>query len=292
MTGEQEVERRAQPVDVRSDVDRVTVRDLLRGDVIGRAEHDLVVVLDSELVGVVVQEPGQTHVQEARHALAIDEDVPRLDVAVNELVAEGVFETVGDLPDVADRAAEVHRAELLHHVEQVRPVHVVHDDEVQVPVLVDVVRANDVRVIQPAGGAGLAVEPAERGRLFRLRRRQHLHRDAALHEHVFAQEHLPHPADADALQQFELADGEPAPLAQEELFGLEVGEDAVLHEVVGELAWIGGHPAAHLPPLEVSGELRLVHHAALADQLEQFFDRGGCGHRSPCRVRGGISAQH
>ena len=42
-------------------------------------------------------------------------------------------------------------------------VHVLHDEEVQVAVLIDVVGADDVGVIEAAGGPGLAVEAAECG---------------------------------------------------------------------------------------------------------------------------------
>jgi hypothetical protein len=212
---------------------------------------------------------------------------------VDQAVAEGVVEAAGGLRDVAARPAEVHRAELLDDFEEVRAVHVVHDDEVQVPVLVDVVGADDVRVFEAAGRPRLAVEPPERRRLFRLRRGQNFDRHPPLHEHVLAQEHLPHAADPDPLQELELADREPAPLAQQELFRLEVREDAVVHHLVGEVAWVGRHAAAELPPLHVRRQLRLVDHPALADELNEFFDRGGCGHRSPgAGVEGRRAATH
>ena len=43
----------------------------------------------------------------------------------------------------------------------------------KIAVLIDVVGADDVGMLQAAGGASFAIETAEGRRLFRLRRRQH-----------------------------------------------------------------------------------------------------------------------
>src|SRR5947207_2626159 len=45
--------------------------------------------------------------------------------------------------------------------------------------------------------------------------------------------------------------------------------------------------AAQLPPLDVLLHLLLVDHPALADELDQFFDRIRNRHRAPCAAGGG-----
>ena len=289
MACEHEVQRGSQAVDVRPNVHRVAVRHLFRGHVVRGAEHDFVVVLHRELVGVVLVESGQAQVENARDAFAIDEHVARFDVPVDNAAAEGVVQADGGLVGVTHRAVDVQRAELLHDPEEVRAVHVVHHDEVEVAVLIDVVSADDVRVLEAPGGSGFAVEATERRGLFRLGGRQHFHRNPSLHERVFAEEHLAHATDADAFEQLELTDCEPAPLPKQKLFGLEVGQHAVANHVVRELAGVGGQPAGELPALKVGAELELVDHSALANELDQLFDRGGHGHRAP--VAGGVCVE-
>ena len=84
---------------------RVAVEGLLGGQVVGRAEDVLVVLLGEDVV-LVVEEAGQAHVEDLDDAVAVDEDVARLDVAVDQagrLV--GVLQAEGRLADVVGRPA-------------------------------------------------------------------------------------------------------------------------------------------------------------------------------------------
>ena len=69
---------------------------------------------------------------------------------------------IADLGDVVRGPDRVEQL-LFEHVAgddflQARPVHVFHDEEVQLLVLVDVVGADDIRVIERGDGPGFAVE--------------------------------------------------------------------------------------------------------------------------------------
>ena len=60
--------------------------------------------------------------------------------------------------------SDVHRPGLLDDLLQAGAVHVLHDEEVQLVVLVDVVGADDVGMVEGGDGAGLAVEAFQRRR--------------------------------------------------------------------------------------------------------------------------------
>ena len=204
LAGEHEVERAAERVDVGPDVHHVA-DGLLRGEVVGRAEDALVVVLLGDAVLLLVEEPGQAHVEDLDDAGAVEQQVARLDVAVNHAEFVGVLHADRRLGDVVRGPDRVERL-LLQHVAgddllEARPVHVLHDEEVQLLVLVDVVGADDVRVVEGGDGPGLAVEPVQVRRVVELLDRQHLERDEPLHERVFAQVDRAHAAGADQFEQ-------------------------------------------------------------------------------------------
>ena len=78
-----EIERGAEAVDVGPDVHAVAVERLFRSEVVGGAQHALVVFLGED-VFFVVEEASQAHVEDLDDAVAVDEDVARLDVAVDQ----------------------------------------------------------------------------------------------------------------------------------------------------------------------------------------------------------------
>jgi hypothetical protein len=254
----------------------VAVEGLLGGEVVGGAE-DVLVVLLGDVVLLVVEEPGQAHVEDLHDPGAVEEDVAGLDVAVDQAHLMGVLEADGRGVDVVARPEHVELAELLDEVLEVGAVHVLHDEEVEVLVLVDVVGADDVRVVHGGDGAGLAVEPLEAGRVVGLGGREHLDGDPPPHHLVLAEEHLGHAPGPELLEHLVLADREPLVLALEELLGLEVGEDAVLHEDAGQALRVGRDApgAAHL--LEAGPELGLVGNPTPLDQFQELVGVGGGG---------------
>ena len=112
---------------------------------------------------------------------------------------------------------------------QALPVHVFHHKKMCIAVLVDVVRANDIRMIELRGRPSFAVKSLERGWIvLQLVGRQNLQGDMPVHENVFAQVHRAHSAGADRFQELVFA-AEPKspPFAGEDLLRLEDGEQSV-----------------------------------------------------------------
>src|SRR5262249_7430887 len=89
---------------------RVAVQRLVGGQGCSRAEHGFVDLV-GQVVFLVVEEARQAHVEDLDDAVAIDQDVARLDVAVDEPGrVVGVLQAEGRLADVMGGAQHVHRA--------------------------------------------------------------------------------------------------------------------------------------------------------------------------------------
>ena len=95
-------------VDVGPDVHHVADR-LLGGEVVGRAEDALVVVLLGDAVLLLVEEPGQAHVEDLDDAGAVEQQVAGLDVAVDHAEFVAVLHADGRLGDVVGGPDRVER---------------------------------------------------------------------------------------------------------------------------------------------------------------------------------------
>ena len=116
--GQQEIEGGPQAVDVGADVHGMAVDRLFRGEVVGGAEDVPLVVLLGEAVVGVVEEAGQAHVEDLDDALAVQQQVGGLDVAVDQAGLVGVVQAEGGLADVVGGARHVHRPAALDDVLQ------------------------------------------------------------------------------------------------------------------------------------------------------------------------------
>ncbi len=104
LAGQHLVEDHAQAVDVAAGVDVVRLAARLFGRHVGRRAHDLAVRRHRLAVGVAL---GEAEVGDVRPALAVEEDVRRLDVAVDDAVVVGVLQGVGHLGDELGRPAGI-----------------------------------------------------------------------------------------------------------------------------------------------------------------------------------------
>ncbi len=147
------VEDHAQRVDVGGGVDRVAF-DLLRRHVGGSADH----AAGGGQPVLVVDQLGDPEVEDLRLATVRDQDVVRLEVAVDDLVVVRDPDRRQQLLDQVDRDVDAEPAVLIQPRPHRTPVHPLHDDEEDRAVLVEVVDADDAGVVEGSHGGGLAVE--------------------------------------------------------------------------------------------------------------------------------------
>jgi hypothetical protein len=188
-------EHDAERVDVGGGVHRPAAR-LLGRDVVARPEHGpgLRHALD-------VERSRDAEVGHLRLAVAVQQHVLRLDVAVNEpgRVREG--ESATDLRRHLERLPNGQRAAALDHLLQVLAGDVLEDDELAVVVLAAVDDGNDARVRELRHGARLAAEALDRLLVGEVRRVQDLQRDVALEQGIVRAVDARHPSGANELEQ-------------------------------------------------------------------------------------------
>jgi len=187
--GEAFVEHEPERVEIGAAVQSLATH-LFRRQVLGGAHHD--VVAGQVVAGRCGEALGDAEVGEQHPTIRCDQDVAGLDVAVDETGAMGRVERR------CDAHADVHgqiRAELLLLVEQLAQalaVDELHHDRLA-PTLGDrVVDGDDVRVVQPGDGDGLAAEALGDHGVCRERRLEELDGDGARQQGVGGQPHLGH----------------------------------------------------------------------------------------------------
>ena len=156
VTGQQLPEHDSERVDIGRGRDRLAAR-LLGREVFAGAEHrpglrDAV---------IDVQRAGDAEVGHLHLALAAEEDVLRLDVAVDEPVVVREREPVGDRERELERPSDRQPARPEDELLEVLAVDVLEDDELPAVVVATVDDGDDVRVREPRDRARLAAEALE-----------------------------------------------------------------------------------------------------------------------------------
>ncbi len=195
---EQLVEDQPHREDVAAVIDGVAAH-LLRRHVVRRAD-DHADLRQPRLAGA--GDPEIQDLQDVR--VAAENQVGRLDVAVDDAVLVGEGEAAADLDDQLDALARVERSAPPDQLGQRLARDVLHGDERLAVVLADVVDGDDVRVLQPRRQPRLALEAlADVG----VVDAQHLDRDEAIDGRVEGQEQRAHAALAEALADAIAIDG-------------------------------------------------------------------------------------
>ena len=114
----------------------------------------------------LVDEPRQAEVENLHDVLLIDQQIGRLHVAVDQARLMRMGEALGRLADVVGGGDVIQRAVALDDLLKIAALDVLHDDVMEIAHVVDVVRPDDVAVIERGGGLGLAVEAGEVRRVF------------------------------------------------------------------------------------------------------------------------------
>ena len=104
-------------------------------------------------------DPRDAEIEDLGHPVVQDEDVARLDVAMDDALLVGVREAVADLHHQRQLALEGHVPALGDDLLQLLAFQVLHDDEQAPLVLAQVVDRDDVGMAELRAGLGLAEEP-------------------------------------------------------------------------------------------------------------------------------------
>ena len=234
---QQEVQGASQAVNIGTTVDLVTVDGLFWRDVVG-GPKDFFVVLDRERMIPVVEEPGQPQIEDLDDSGRSDEQVARLDIAMDETRLVGMIQTECRLPHVFRSVREWHRTFLLNHFEQVLPPHELHRQKMNIdPAIgghVDIIGSHDVRMVEGGDGLRLAVESTEVAGVGDALGGQDLQGAEPLHHRVLGQEDRTHPAFAQERQQAIPTQEEPLVLALEYLLRLPHCQDFLPDQKFGE----------------------------------------------------------
>jgi len=199
--GEEMVEGGAERVEVAAGVGLLAAGDLGREverGAEGRARHGQARIHPRAL--------GEAEVGHLRQAPRREQDVRRLDVAVDDPRLVGHAERGGHLLHHGQRALRRQRPLATQHVRQALAVHKLHRDELEAAVLAHGVDLDDVGMDDCGGVACLAGEALDEGGVAREGPRQHLDGDEAVERGLARLVDRPHPPAAQQLDDLELAE--------------------------------------------------------------------------------------
>ncbi len=149
---------------------------------------------------VLVGADGHTEVGQVGEAVAVDEDVLRLHVAVDDTVAMGRAQRAGDLGEHG-RGAIGRQRPAGEHVGEAAGVDQSHHQVRGTGLAPVVVQRDDVRVLQPGDELGLGLEPADERRIVGEPGLDHLDRHLTPDDRLVGAEHRAERAPSDLLAQ-------------------------------------------------------------------------------------------
>jgi hypothetical protein len=188
-------ERAAQRIEVAPHVDVARVPCLLGTDVVECAQGHA--GLGQPVVAAALESARQAHVHQLGATLRRQDDIGRLDVAMDHAPLRRVHQRVGDLEGDVDGLGDGQRAGLLHALADRHAFNIFKGDVVQISILTDTIHAGNILVVELGRGSSLLVEPADHFPVGRLVGRQELERDEAFELRIERPEDGPHPAGAD-----------------------------------------------------------------------------------------------
>ena len=153
----------------------------------------------------IVGHPGESEVEDLHRSVRADPDVRRLQIAVDDSDSVRRLETGRDLRGDAEGLVERQRPSRQPLLEPF-PLDQLEDEVNGAPRLFDAVKGRDVRVIQRAEEAGLALEAGPALRVAREGVRKGLDRDLAVEPRVARPKDLTHPPSPERREDFERPD--------------------------------------------------------------------------------------
>jgi hypothetical protein len=176
--------------------------DLLRGHVVRRAEARAARG-ERRAAGRVADQLGDAEVGDLHAALRVEEEVFRLDVAVEHAALVGVLERLADLRHHRERLGG-REAAGVHRLPQVHAVHVLHEQVREAAGLAEVEHAHDAGVREAREQPALAQEALGEVRVRGERDGQELQRDQPVEMRLPGLEDEAHAARAEQAEDLEL----------------------------------------------------------------------------------------
>ncbi len=268
------IHRAAEAVDIGTAVDAVAVQRLLGSQIVGGAEH--VLVVGQRKRGLLVGgEPGQAQIEQFHHTVGIDEQIGRLDVAMDQSGGVGVSQSLGRLPEIFGRLGVGQGAIVVHDPLQVAPLDVFHHQVVGRPLVVDVVGADNVAVVEGRCGLRLAVEPFEVRGVVHPVLREHLDGHPPLHEDMFGEVDAAHPSGTEVVEQLVVLEIETLVPAFQKPVSLPPRDEARADEVLRQRVDVAERflAAGVLELSQFMVETVRLHQPASPQQVQERIDR-------------------
>src|SRR5262249_20299635 len=136
-------------------------------------------------------------------SLLVDENVLRLNVAMNDAFLVSKLQSVADLANDGQRPFG-RQAARLHELAQVEAVHILHEEVVHAADLAEIVHGDNLRMADACQGAGFAHEALRKGGVLPGERRQDLERDQSVKLDLPGLVNRAHSTLAEKLYDFEL----------------------------------------------------------------------------------------
>ena len=151
-------------------------------------------------------EPGQPHVENSQHAVGAQQQITRLDVAMDHSLPVSVSQGAGGLQNQIARRAEPKRAVPANDCRQVASFDEFHRQVPNAVLDAGIEGAHDVRMIELGRRLHFALKATDGRLVLGQRGRQQLDRHHAVHVAMPRLEHLSHAARADLFQQIVVAE--------------------------------------------------------------------------------------
>ena len=197
---QQAVEDRAQRVHVRRRTDLLPLR-LLRRHIAGRPHH-LTGVGQAAVAFELLRQAEVGHLGTSQR---VEQDIRRLQIAVDHTFVVRIFDRIGHLADQLGRLAWRQRA-VRDLRRQACPLHEPHAEEVLTVVLADLVDRHDAGMIEIGSGFGFQVEALDLVFARELPGQDHLERDGPVEADLPRPVYHPHAAAGDLAEQLVVAE--------------------------------------------------------------------------------------
>ena len=189
---------------------------------------------------LLLQQRTEAEVEELDLPAMGQQEVRRLDVAVQDAPRVGVGQPVGGLGSKVDHVGGREGAPCLQQGLEGQPLRILHGDEVAVADAIGIEGPDHVRVIQSAHQLHLALETGERPGASDVSRLENLQGDDPAHHSVRGLVDLAHRTLAEELEDDIAAEAQALRLPLEDLARLVFGQNPILDQAGGQLVRQGG----------------------------------------------------